>query len=227
MSLQVSPNLANDIVAGLPKYADSTRWEIMAKVPMTGEGAPNVVNGRALPPPLSVGLEMLNGLMIDRFGLKTHIENREITVYALTAGSGKPKLTPAADSDRGGCKPQPGAPAPMPGVQMIGCKNTSMGEFAEDLQAFASGYIDHPIVDATGLDGSWNFLVGWTPREMIQKLQGQNSSQPGGAMTAEAPDPTGMTVFEAVDKELGLKLVKQKRSYPVMVVDHLEEKPVE
>ncbi len=29
---------------------------------------------------------------------------------------------------------------------MIGCKNTSMREFAENLQAFAGGYIDHPIV---------------------------------------------------------------------------------
>jgi len=227
MSLQLSPNLANDIVVGLPKFADTARWEIVAKVPMTGEGAPNIVNGRPLPPPLSVGLEMLNGLMIDRFGLKTHMENREITVYALVTGSGKPKLTPSADSDRGGCRPQPGAPAPVPGAQMIGCKNTSMREFAENLQAFAGGYIDHPIVDATRLEGSWNFVVGWTPRQMLQQTQGQNTSQPDGAAAATASDPTGLTVFEAVEKELGLKLVKQTRSYPVMVVDHLDATPVE
>jgi uncharacterized protein (TIGR03435 family) len=223
MSLQLSPNLANDVVVGLPKFADTTRWEIMAKVPSTGEGAPNVVNGRPLPPPLSVGLEMLNGLMIDQFGLKTHMENREIEVYALVTAGAKPKLTAAADSDRAGCKPQPNAPTPMPGVQMIGCKNTSMSEFAQDLQAFAGGYIDHPIVDGTGLEGGWNFLVGWTPRQMQQ--QAQASNQPGGAV--EAPAPSGLTVFEAVEKELGLKLVKQKRPYPVLVVDHLEEKPVE
>jgi len=30
-----------------------------------------------------------------------------------------------------------------------------------------------------------------------------------------------------VDKELGLKLVKQTRSYPVMVMDHIYEKPVQ
>jgi uncharacterized protein (TIGR03435 family) len=34
-------------------------------------------------------------------------------------------------------------------------------------------------------------------------------------------------VFEAVDLELGLKLVKQKRSIPVIVVDHLSEKPIQ
>jgi len=106
MSLQVSPNFEKDIVAGLPKFADETRWEINAKVPTTGEGAPNVVNGRPLPPPLSIGLEMLNNLLIDRFGLKTHREQREITVYVLTAGKGKPKMTAAKDSDRTDCKPR-------------------------------------------------------------------------------------------------------------------------
>ena len=43
---------------------------------------------------------------------------------------------------------------------------------------------------------------------------------------SEASDPNGITVFEAMEKELGPKLVKQKRSIPMIVVDHLEEKPV-
>ena len=100
-----------------------------------------------------------------------------------------------------------------------------MGELAETLARFANAYIDHPIVDATGLQGGWDFLIGWTPRGMLQQAQAANSNQPGG--TVAASDPTGITVFEAVDKELGLKLVKQTRSYPVRVVDHIDEKPVE
>ena len=70
---------------GLPKSADSQRWEITAKLPSSGEGAPQVINGRPLPPPFSIGLEMLRGLLVDRFELKTHIENREATVYAIYA----------------------------------------------------------------------------------------------------------------------------------------------
>jgi hypothetical protein len=50
MSLQLSPNLSKEIVVDLPKFADGTHWEITAKVPATGEGAPNVVNGEPLPP---------------------------------------------------------------------------------------------------------------------------------------------------------------------------------
>jgi uncharacterized protein (TIGR03435 family) len=227
MALQIPPNVAGDTLIGLPKFADSQRWDILAKVPSTGEGAPNVVRGRPQPPPLSVGLEMLRGLMLDRFELKTHTENREVTVYALTVGSGKPKLTQAADSERSGCKPDPNAPKPVANMgPMIGCKNTTMADLAQNLQQMANAYIDHPIVDATGLQGGWNFAVGWTPRGMLQTPPAPNPNQPPGA-TAEAADPSGISVFEAVEKELGLKLVKQKQSIPVIVVDHVSEKPIE
>jgi uncharacterized protein (TIGR03435 family) len=221
MSLQVSPGFAKDIVVGLPKSADETHWDINAKVPTTGEGAPNVVNGRPEPPPLSIGLEMLNNLLIERFGLKTHREKREITVYVLTVGKGKPKMTPAKDSDRTDCKPAPNAPPPMPGIRMTGCTNTSMAELAENMGRMAPAYIDHPVVDETGIEGGWNFFIGWTPRGMLP--QGDNSNQPAGT----AIDPTVITFFEAVERELGLKLVKQTRMYPVIVVDHIDEKPVE
>ena len=136
MALQITPNIAADMVIGLPKSADSQSWDITAKVPSTGEGAPNVVGGRPQPPPLSVGLEMLRGLLLDDFELKTHTETREVTVYALTVGSGKPKLTQADDSERSGCKPDPNAPKPVTNMgPMIGCKNTTMAELAENLTA--------------------------------------------------------------------------------------------
>jgi uncharacterized protein (TIGR03435 family) len=224
MSLQISPNIAADMLVGIPKAADTQRWDIRAKVPSTGEGAPNVVGGKPLPPPLSVGLEMLRGLLTDQFELKSHTENREVTVYALTMGSGKPKLTQADESERTGCKPDGNAPKPVANIGvMIGCKNTSMGELAQNLQQMAGAYIDHPIVDATGLQGGWNFLIGWTPKGQLQAPQ---APSPGGG-EVEASMPNGISVFEAVEKELGLKLVKQKRSIPVIVVDHVDEKPIE
>lgn len=227
IALQVSPNLAEDMVVGLPKSADSQRWDINAKVPATGEGAPNVVRGRPQPPPLSVGLEMLRGLLVDQFELKTHNENREVTVYALTVANGKPKFARAEESERSGCKPDPAAPKPVSNMgPMIACRNLSMSELAENLQQMAGAYIDHPIVDATGLEGGWDFLVGWTPKNMLQGSQAPSPSASAGAVP-EAAEPNGLSAFEAVERELGLKLVKQKRSIPVIVVDHVREKPVE
>jgi uncharacterized protein (TIGR03435 family) len=152
MSLRLPPNIAGDTLVGLPKYADSDHWDINAKIPKTGEGALNTAGRQPQPPPLSVGLEMLHGVLIDSFGLKTHIENRDVTVYAIVVGSGKPKMTKADDSERTGCKPDPNAPKPFTNIQvMISCRNTSMADLAESVQQMANAYIDHPVVDATGL----------------------------------------------------------------------------
>ena len=226
LALQIPANISTDTLIGLPKFADGTHWSIIAKVPTTGEGAPNIVGGRPLPPPLSVGLEMLRGLLVDQFELKTHAENREVTVYALTMAGGKPKMAQADDSERSGCKPDPNAPKPFTNIQtMIACKNTTMADLAQNLAQQANAYIDHPIVDATGLQGGWDFLIGWTARAALETPRAPSSDQPGAV--AEPSAPSGISVFEAVERELGLKLVKQKRSIPVIVVDHVDEKPLE
>jgi len=222
MALQISPNVAGDTLIGIPKAADTQRWDIIAKVPSTGEGAPNIVKGQPQPPPLSIGLEMLRGLLLESFELKNHTENREVTVYALSAGSAKPKMTQAEESERSGCAPAPDAPKPVKTIGvMIGCKNLSMADLAQTLEQFAGAYIDHPIVDATGLQGGWDFVMGWTPKGQLQAAPNPN------AAAGEASDPNGLSVFEAVEKELGLKLVKTKKSIPVVVIDHVAEKPVQ
>jgi uncharacterized protein (TIGR03435 family) len=44
----------------------------------------------------------------------------------------------------------------------------------------------------------------------------------------EATDPTGAVSFtDAIGKKLGLKLEMHKRPEPVLVLDHLEEKPTD
>jgi uncharacterized protein (TIGR03435 family) len=224
--MQFWPNVADDIVVGLPKSADSQHWDVIAKVPSSGEGAPQVVNGRPLPPPFSIGLEMVRGLLVDRFELKTHIENREATVYALALKGGKPKMTQANDTERVGCMPDQNAPKPASNIAfMMACKNTTMAELAQDLQGWAGAYVDHPVVDGTGLSGGWDFLIGWTPKSIFQPTtpNQQNAQNDSGS----ASDPDGISLFDAVEKELGLKLVKQKKSIPVIVVDHVDDQPTE
>ncbi len=223
-SFQIQPNAAGDVVIGLPKSADSQLWDITAKLPSTGEGSPIVVNGRPQMPPRRVVMQMLLGLLADQFELKAHTENREVTAYALTVEEGKLKLTRADPSERSDCRPDSNAPKPFPSITtMVNCTNLTMAEFARNLEQ-ATGFFDHPIVDATGLEGGWNFMIGWSSQ---RAQQAPNPNQAGGA-TAQASDPNGsITAYEAVEKELGLKLVKQKRSIPVIVVDHVAEKPVE
>jgi uncharacterized protein (TIGR03435 family) len=222
-AFRIQPNAVNDEVIGLPKSADTQVWEITAKLPSTGEGAP-VVNGtRPQPPSRAVVLEMLRGLLVDQFELKTHSEEREVTVYVMTIPGGKPKMTQADESERMSCKAAPNAPKPFPNMgTMVDCRNITMAEFAENLEQ-ATGFFDHPIVDGTGLKGGWDFLIGWSRPEGARV---PTSAQ--GGVGADATDPSGaLSSYDAVQRELGIKLVKQKRSIPVVVVDHVDERPLE
>ncbi len=222
-ALQVMPNVASDVVIGLPGSADSQYWDIMGKMPSSGEGAFNVMRGHLTPPPLSVALEMLRSVLLDRFELKTHTETREVTVYALTVANGKQKMTKAGDSERAGCRNDPNAPRLFTNTSLtIVCKNTSMAELADALERTATAYIDHPVVDATGLEGGWDFMMGWTAKALLQPIP-----RPDGGQAGQASDPNGITVFEAMERELGLRLVRRKRTIPVIVVDQVNEKPIE
>src|SRR6185436_8138826 len=66
----------------------------------------------------------------------------------------------------------------------------------------------NPVVDRTGLEGSWDFELRWTPR---------------GALAQAGSD--GVTVFSAIERQLGLKLAPQSVSAPVLVVDSVNEQP--
>jgi uncharacterized protein (TIGR03435 family) len=56
---------------------------------------------------------------------------------------------------------------------------------------------------------------------------GAGDAGPAGAAPAASDPNGGLTLFEALEKQLGLKLEKQKRSLPVIVIDHLEQKPTD
>jgi uncharacterized protein (TIGR03435 family) len=217
-AFMIYPNAADDVILGLPKSADSQVWVIRAKLPSTGEGAPTGGGTRPQPPQRSVAMEMLRGLLADQFELKTHTENREVTVYAMTV-PGKHKMTQADGTERSDCPADPTAVKPFPNMgTMVSCRNMTMAEFAMNLNQ-VTGFFDHPIVDATGLEGGWNFKLGFS--------RTNQGPRPPNANPGEAADPTGFTAYEAVERMMGVKLVKQKRSIPVIVVDHVLEKPIE
>jgi uncharacterized protein (TIGR03435 family) len=82
--------------------------------------------------------------------------------------------------------------------------------------------LSHPVVNATGMEGGWNFTVTWTPPRLAASAAANSGGQ------AMAPDPAGtMTFEEALDKELGLKLEVRKRVIPVLVIDHVNRKPTD
>jgi uncharacterized protein (TIGR03435 family) len=227
IAFEIPPNLANDLLVGGPKFLDTDRYNIVAKTPSTGIGAPNRDGGREQAPPIDVALKMLRTLLEERFKLVTHKETRPVTAYALLPPKGEVKLKKAEPSERSECKPDPGAiPANTGGVPMQAgtCTNTTIEQLVRILPQIAGAYFDHPVVDTTGLQGGWNFTFYWSPRAALE--QARPAPADSGAATA-ALDPGGITIFQALEKQLGLKV--EKGTYPssVIVIDSMEQKPID
>jgi len=212
-------NSNDELMAGMPKWADSARFDLVAKVSTSGPAQDVDIDALRT---------MLQKLLVDRFQMKTHMENRPVTAYTLVAA--KPKLKKADPSNRSTCKrgPMPGTKDPRdanPALsQIFTCLNTTMSEFAEQLPNLSGDYIQTPVVDKTELEGAWDFTVSFSPRGLLMGLPNRG----GDASQQAASDPSGaLSLFDAVNKQLGLKLEKEKRPLPVLVIDHIEEKPTD
>jgi uncharacterized protein (TIGR03435 family) len=67
-------------------------------------------------------------------------------------------------------------------------------------------------VDLTGQTGAYDFTVTWT---LPFSLSGADSRQ------------AGLTLFEAIDRQLGLKLSLRKHPMPILIVDRIDRQPTE
>lgn len=222
-SAMIGP-MNNDSIVGIPKFADTDRYDITAKAPSAGPSAPALDQESLVP--------MMRALLVERFGMKYHMEERPMPAFALVAA--KPKMKKADPNSRTNCK-YPNSPAGAPqGSRVFVCQNTTMAQLAERLMTMG-GSVNAPVYDATGLEGGWDFTITFSP------MAGMNFGPRGGSGIAGAAGPdgggpgmpaasepvVGYTLMEAVEKQLGLKLESQKRPMQVVVIDHLEQKPTE
>jgi uncharacterized protein (TIGR03435 family) len=183
-----------------PSWIESKLFNIVAKAPIA-------IGNLDTDPKYHA---MLRNLLVDRFKILTHYEDRLVDVNALVAEN--PKLRKADPSSRTGCKSN-GTMVGIPTV--ITCQNVTMAQFAEEVnQTMGAIALGRTVVDATGIQGTWDLTLTYRLRP---------------APTPGMPsDPTGDVPFlEALKQQLGLKLEGAKRRMPVFVVDHIEENPTE
>jgi uncharacterized protein (TIGR03435 family) len=100
--------------------------------------------------------------------------------------------------------------------RLLTCQGITMAQFADRPSTLANGYIHTPVLDATGLEGRYDFILSFSPAGMGQMAgRGGRGGGEGGPLapalpadpSAVASDPNGViTVFEAIEKQLGLKL---------------------
>ena len=113
--------------------------------------------------------------------------------------------------------------------RLVSCQNMTMAQLADQLTRLAAGYIPAPVFNATGLEGAYDFTLSFSKKgDDTRTIPAPPPS--GESAGAIASDPTlgGMSFYDALQKQLGLKLEKRdKVPIPVLVIDHVEQQPTE
>jgi uncharacterized protein (TIGR03435 family) len=191
---------------------------------------------------------MVRSMLMARFGLKVHYEDRTVPVYAavlIKPGAFGPGLRPhpADDSCSGAAaavvarppantetvaQPAPaGADAPpyptIPGGFPLRCgtyvnmppsqpymrheggRGLTMEQIIHTFSGM--GNLGRPVVDQTGLTGTWDWVM-----EFIDEREGHQVP----------PDAEGLNFAQALERQVGLKLVSTKAPFQFLVVDHVE-----
>jgi uncharacterized protein (TIGR03435 family) len=196
--IAVAYGLHRKQIVGAPAWANSDTFDLTG-VP-AGDGEPN---GKQW-------LTMVQKLLTDRFRLTFHHEQREISAYVLSTSKGGPRnLT---KSDRANPLPSMEFRAVAGGV-LLPAKNATIEQFAQMMQ---QAVLDRPVVDRTGLSGTFNFELTFSPDS--SQFNGHSPSMPLGA-DGISPLPD---LYEAMQQQLGLKLVVEKIPVDVLVIDHVE-----
>lgn len=210
----------NEMLAGVPPSIESVRVDVIAKT------SADAITGPGTDP--EVIAPLVRNLLASRFKLTYHEEERPVTAYSLVAA--KPKLKKADPDSRIFCRRGPAAAGSPPGSQTLTCQNATMALLAEQLSTGYPG-VNWPVVNATELEGGWDFTLTFSmlPPALLSSAGrgGPGADGPSGLLPSASDPNGGYTIFEAVERQLGLKLKAEKRNEKVIVVDHIESTPTE
>ena len=220
-SLPDTPDLlAHFLIA--PKWVDTARFDVTARAfadtnPANNAGADE-----------DFARLMLRSLLIERFQIKWHMEERPIPGFIILADN--PRMTKSDPTRRTRCFE--GAPAgsaaaarPPQFPRLVTCENVSMQQFGQLLPQIAGGYTRVAALDKTGLPGGYDFTLNFSP---IDQVLGPRPEAGAGATGTTAPDPTGaLSLQQAVRRQLGLRLEDAKLPAPVLVIDSINETPLD
>lgn len=145
--------------------------------------------------------QMMQSLLRDRFRLKVHREQKEMQVYALVVGRNGLKLKesdPDADPTV-----HVGASGNNYQFYQLTMPKGTMDNLANQIDA------DRPVVDNTGLSGIYNIKLNYTPQFKMSR--------------GPEPDLSEISIFTAMQDQLGLKLEPRTAMIDTLVVDHVEK----
>lgn len=152
----------------------------------------------------------VRALLADRFELKTHVETREGSIYALVVAKNRAKLRDAVTRPDG-----------RGGMQGGRGRLRGMGATVGMLVNFLSTQLGRPVSDQTALTGKYDFELEWTPD--ATQAGPLRDGLPPDLDNTPPNDSSGPTLFTAVQEQLGLRLVSQKGQVETLVIDSVEK----
>lgn len=199
-----------------PDWVNSSRFDVNAKIP---EG----VTEKQVP-------EMLQALLVERFHLQFHKDDKIGPVYALIQSKGGIKIAKAdpATSEQKGNRMM----MTDKGRRMTG--NFTMETFAGML----SNMMDRPVIDMTESKEIYAIDLEWSPDETenmgkmgmaigLRPMRPEGAGAgPVGAPPEGAPKGDAPNLFGAL-QNVGLKLDPRKAPMTMYVIDSLDKTPTE
>ncbi len=179
-----------------PGWIDSARFDVIGKTETATDSEkkpsdPTRLTAKELKDRQNLMRPKLETLLADRFQLKVHHETREQPVYALVVAKSGIRFEPTQGDFRG--------------VHIA--RNQISGERAtiEMLCSALANQLRRPVLDRTGLVGTFDFKLEWAPQADV------------------AADASGPSIFTALDEQLGLRLESTKGPVDVLVIDRVEK----
>ena len=220
----LNPN-DDDLIVNAPKWLNQDHWDILAKAAPEAQSI-----GPDGKPQFDFDLlpHMVQTLLADRFQLKSHLEDHVIDAFTLVVAG--PKMKEADPLNRTGCKEGPGPDGKDPRIadpilgRLFYCQNMTIAQLADQLPNLAGGYIFTPVLDSTGLKDAYDFTLSFSTAGQLHSAPPPPTSTDPNAPPTSDPNG-GLSLPDAMAHQLGVKLVKEKRPSPVLVIDHIEEQP--
>ena len=180
-----------------PEWLKSEHFDISAKFPQAlSKGEKGNTELQA----------MMQSMLLDRFKLAVHREQKTFSVYGLIVGKTGIKFKQAPDTESHSQNSN--------NTHYVGT-GVSMDAFAAFLARRAGLPADLPVLDMTGLKGFYNLTLDWVPEP-----------KPSGETKAD-DSPSGPSLLMALQEQLGLKVEARKAPIDILIVDHAEKVPTD
>jgi len=185
-----------------PAWMDTTYYSVLATMPIST-------------PRKEVNL-MLQTLLAERLGLTAHREERQGSMYALYVEPHGPKCPIASGVD-------PETKEPPFVVRNTGSARRIIGNatIAQLIRQISIG-LDAPLVDKTGLGGSYSIDLSWGPSE-FRDATGDAIASPHFSRSALL----ATYLAEALQKQLGLRMRAEKGALEMVVVEGSRREPID